>query len=106
MPKYLCQVRYTPEGVKGLVKEGAAGRKQFVEGMVKSLGGRMESMYFAVGDVDAYVVIDVPDGASANAMSIAVNQSGAVQLRTTLLITAEEMDAAIKKNVAYRAPGK
>ena len=40
------------------------------------------------------------------ALSIAVNASGAVNLRTIPLITPEEVDAAAKKQVAYRPPGQ
>jgi hypothetical protein len=38
-------------------------------------------------------------------MSLVVNASGAVQLKTTVLLTPEEMDAAAKKSVSYQAPG-
>ena len=39
------------------------------------------------------------------AISLAVNATGAVRLATTPLITPEEMDAASKKTVDYKAPG-
>jgi uncharacterized protein with GYD domain len=65
----------------------------------------MESYYFAFGESDVYVVFDMPDVASAMAISLAVNSSGAVKLKTIPLISAEEMDAAAKKQIAYRPPG-
>ena len=39
------------------------------------------------------------------ALSLTTGGSGAVSVRTTVLITPEEIDEATKKSVAYRAPG-
>ncbi len=106
MPKYLIQASYTAEGTKGLLKEGGSGRRKGVEEIVKAAGGRMECFYYAFGKRDVYSIIDVPDAATAAALSMAINASGAVQLRTTPLISPEEIDEAAKKTVNYRAPGK
>ena len=51
-------------------------------------------------------VVDAPDNVSIAAMSLAVNASGVTSLRTTPLLTPEEMDAAAKKQVTYRGPGQ
>jgi uncharacterized protein with GYD domain len=69
------------------------------------MGGKMEAFYYAYGDADAYIIVDVPNALDGLALSIAVNASGAVSLATVPLITPEEMDAACKKSVNYRAPG-
>jgi uncharacterized protein with GYD domain len=106
MPKFLYQATYTGEGTKGLLKDGGSKRRAAVEEMAKALGGKVEAFYYAFGDPDVFVIVDVPDQASAAAVSLAVNASGAVHLRTTVLMTPEEMDAAAKKTVQYRAPGK
>ena len=73
--------------------------------LIEGIGGKVEAFYFAYGEDDAYVIIDVPDAASGLAVSLAVNASGAVRLSTIPLITPEEIDAAAKKSVQYRAPG-
>jgi len=106
MPKYLYQASYTPEGTKGLLKDGASKRRAAVEEVAKALGGKVEAFYYAFGEPDVFVIVDVPDHASAAAVSLAVNASGAVRLKTTVLMTPEEMDAATKKSVSYRPPGK
>src|SRR5688572_28256891 len=106
MPKFLLHGSYTTEGTKGLVREGGVARRATVEKLVQSLGGKVEAFYFAFGETDAYAIIDVPDIETAAALSFAVNQSGAVGLRTTLLLTPEETDRAIKKKIDYRAPGQ
>ena len=106
MPKFLYQASYTAEGTKGLLKEGGSKRRAAVEEVMKALGGKVEAFYYAFGDPDVFLIVDVPDQASAAALSLAVNASGAVHLKTTVLMTPEEMDAAAKKTVSYRAPGK
>lgn len=105
MPKFLIKASYNADGARGLMKEGGTARRALVEKLVQGLGGKVEAFYFAYGDADAYVITDVPDAAAGIAISLAVNASGAVRLATIPLITPEEIDAASKKVVAYRAPG-
>ena len=106
MPKYLMEGSYAVEGVKGLVKEGGSSRRKVVETLITGMGGKLEAFYYAFGKSDVFLIVDLPDAATAVAMSLAVNQSGAVQLSTTPLMTAEEVDEASKKSVPYRPPGK
>src|SRR5262245_3516685 len=106
MAKYLYEGSYLPAGTKGLLKDGGSKRRAAVEAMTKALGGTVEAFYYAFGDPDVVVIVDVPDSVSASAVSLAVNASGAVRLKTTVLLTAEEMDQAAKKSVKYRVPGK
>ena len=105
MPKYLISASYTSEGAKGVMKDGGSKRKQAAEAAIKSGGGRMEAFYFAFGEADAYIIVDAPDAASAVATSLAINSTGAVRTKTTVLITPEEVDQATKKPVSYKPPG-
>jgi uncharacterized protein with GYD domain len=105
MAKYLVKASYTPDGIRGLMKEGGTARRAALQKVVEGVGGRIDAFYFAYGDADVYVISDLPDANTAMALSLAVNASGAVRLSTIPLITPEEMDAACKKSVAYRAPG-
>jgi len=68
MPKFLIEGSYTPEGLKGLAKEKAAGRKTALADALTSVGGKLEAMYFALGDADVYVLCDCPDHVSAAAL--------------------------------------
>ena len=43
--------------------------------------------------------------ASAAAVAVAVSASGAVRIKTTPLLTVEEMDQALSKPVSYTRPG-
>ena len=106
MPKYLIQGSYTAEGAKGLLNEGGSSRIKAVEEALKSLGGKLEAFYFAFGDTDTFVIVDVPDNASVAALSLAFGASGRGHIKTTALLTADEIDAAVAKKVTFRAPGK
>jgi uncharacterized protein with GYD domain len=106
MSKYLFQGTFTEQGLKGLLKEGGSGRRQAVEQLTKGMGGKLEAYYFTLGMDDFVVIVDLPSSIDAVAVSLAVNGSGAVKVRTTALMTPEEIDQATKKTVNYRAPGK
>ena len=106
MPKYLLQASLTAEGVKGLLKEGGSSRRATVKKAFKSVGGTVESFYFGFGETDVYVIADVPDNVSMAAMALTVSASGIVKVKTTALLTPEELDAAAKKTPSYRPPGK
>ncbi len=105
MAKFLIQASYKVDGVKGLLKEGGSSRRAAVEQMIHGLGGRMEAFYFAFGGPDAFVIMDVPDTATAAAVSLKINSTGTEEVSTVALITPDEIDAACKKTVRYRAPG-
>lgn len=106
MAKYLVQGNYVGEGIKGLLKEGGASRRAALEKAVKSLGGTAEAFYYAFGDSDAYLIADLPDNASAAALALMMNASGTVVVKTTVLMTPEELDAAARKTPNYRPPGQ
>jgi uncharacterized protein with GYD domain len=105
MPKYLLTASYTAQGAQGLLKDGGTKRKAAAEAAAKSLGGSVESFYYAFGEADAIIICDMPDNTAAAALSVAIGASGAIQSRTTVLFTPAEMDAACKKTVGYRPPG-
>lgn len=106
MAKYLIRASYTAEGVKGLLRKGGSSRKLAVEKMVKDLGGKLESFYFAFSDHDVYAIVDMPDTKSIAAMSLNINATGLATISTTILINPEEIDQASKLGVNYRKPGR
>jgi uncharacterized protein with GYD domain len=106
MPKYLVQASYTPEGVKGVLSEGGSGRRDAVHQVTESLGGTVETLYFAFGSDDVIVVLDFPDNASAAAVAMTVAATGLINTRMTPLLTAEEIDEAARKSIDFRPPGQ
>ena len=105
MPKYLIQASYVGDGVKGLLKEGGTSRRAATERAVKSLGGTLEAFYYAFGETDAYAIVDVPDNASMAAIALTAGASGAIAVKTTVLLSAEEVDEAVKKAPSHHPPG-
>ena len=106
MPKYLAHASYTAEGLKGLLKDGGSKRREVVEQLAKGVGGTVEAFYYAFGDDDLFVILDLPDNVSATTISLVVNASGAVNAKVTVLITPEEVDQATKKSLDYIPPGQ
>lgn len=104
MPKYLFKSSYTPEGAKGLKAEGGSSRVAVAEESTRSVGGSIESFYFAFGGTDCYVIAELPDHAAAAAVALAVNASGTIQTETVVLLTPQELDAAAKHSVGFRPP--
>ena len=106
MPKYLVEACYTSEGLKNLQKDRAEGRTAAIKAAVQSIGGKVEVLYWALGEYDAVIVAELPDATSAAALALAASASGMVRTRTTQLLTAEEVDSAFAKSVRYRPPGQ
>ena len=106
MGKYLWQANYVGEGLKGLLKEGGSSRRAVVEKIIDSMGGKLEAFYYAFGKTDLYAIVEMPDNVSVAAFALTVAASGAVTLKTTVLMTPEEIDKAAKKTPSYRPPGK
>jgi uncharacterized protein with GYD domain len=105
MPKFLIEANYVGEGINGLLKEGGSRRHAAVEELFKSLGGTVEVFYYAFGNRDVIIVGDLPDNATAAALVLRVNASGAAKCTTTVLMTPQEVDTAVKKTGTYRPPG-
>ena len=106
MPKYLSLGSYTAEGVAGVLKDGGTGRRKAVQAAVEALGGKLEAYYFAFGEHDVVAISEVPDNVTAAALAIGIGSTGTVSLKTTVLITPEELDEATRKTVAFRAAGR
>jgi uncharacterized protein with GYD domain len=106
MAKFLYQAAYSVDGIKGVLKEGGSARRAAVEAAAKALGGRVEAFYYAFGDVDVLFIVDGFDNAAAAAFSMTIAATGAGSIKTTVLMSTEEIDQAAKKTISYRAPGR
>ena len=103
MPKYLFSGSYTTEGIKGLLKEGGSARRDAVKKLIESLGGTIESLYFAFGGDDFFIIADAPDNVKAAAGTLIANASEATSVKTTVLLTPEEIDQVSKISAGYRS---
>jgi uncharacterized protein with GYD domain len=106
MAKYLIKASYNQQGLKGVMKDGGSARVAAVEKLAAGVGGSLESLYFAFGDADIYVTVEVPGHAEATAIAAAVGSSGAFsRYETVVLLSPEEVDKAMKVAVDYSPPG-
>ena len=105
MARYLVRATFNDQGARGMLKEGGSARRATLDQLITKVGGSMEAFYFAFGDDDVIVIANLPDNVTAAALGLNVSASGAVHTTTTVLLTPEEIDAAVKKEVGYRAPG-
>ena len=110
MAKYLMQSSYTVEGLKGLLKEGGTGRRAAVEQALQALGGTLEAYYYAFGDTDLFLIVDLPDNVTASAAALVANAAGTSKIKTAVLVMPEEVDRATELakelGAAYRPPGQ
>jgi uncharacterized protein with GYD domain len=105
MPKYMFKVSYSATGLQGVLGEGGTSREEAARSTVESVGGSLECLYFAFGDVDVYLMADFPDAASAAAVAMTVSATDALSIETVALLEPSEVDEAVGKSVDYRAPG-
>jgi uncharacterized protein with GYD domain len=106
MPKFLCAVRYSADGARGVAQDGGSSRARAAKELLESVGGNLECFYFAFGDVDMYAIGDFPDDIDAAAVGLAVAQSAGSTMAMTQLLTPEEMDTVVSRRPIYREPGQ
>ena len=106
MPKFLIKASYNAEGLKGLQKEKASGREKAVVAGCEAHGGKLDAIYYALGDDDVFVIVDFPSTVHVASLATAVAAAGAYShVRTVALLTVAEMDKALGDSKGYRAPG-
>lgn len=105
MPKYLLEVNYTLEGLKGVMAKGGSARKAAAAAAAKSAGGKVDAFYFAFGGTDVFVIADMPDNEAAAALALTVSAAGGASVRTTVLLTPDQIDVATGREVRYKPPG-
>jgi uncharacterized protein with GYD domain len=106
VPRFLLIADYTAQGAQGLMTAGGSARKTAVEKAVAGLGGRLETFDFAFGGDDLYTVLDMPDTESMAALALTVRGTGAVEVRTIVLLSPEQLDRASQLRPDYTAPGQ
>lgn len=106
MAKYLLKIRYSAEGIGGVMKDGGSPRRAAADELAKAVGGSVESFYYAFGDHDAYAICDMPDNKAAATVAMTVSATGKISISTVPLLTVDEMDAiAAGSKLSYTPPG-
>ena len=89
--------KYISSGMQGLIKDGGSSRVEQARKNIANLGGKVEAVYFALGDYDIYAILEFKDNISITALSMALNAGGGMETSTTVLLSPEEIDEATKK---------
>jgi uncharacterized protein with GYD domain len=106
MPKYLLEVNYSLEGIRGVRAQGGSARVKAATELIESLGGSIESFNFAFGSSDVYLIANFSDDVAAATAALTVSAGGGATTRTVPLLTPAQVDEAVAKNVTYRPPGR
>ena len=108
MARYLIKAQFTSEAMASMIKN-PTDREEAIRPMFEAMGCTLEQYYFAVGENNVYVLAEIPDNISGEALTMAVLASGAIaSTKTTVLLTAQEAIEAMKKagGIVYRPPAK
>ena len=105
MSRYLFIARYDSTGAQGVLAKGGRARATAIEKAAAGLGGRIETFDFSFGEDDVYTLCELPDNQSAAAFALAVSSTGLAHVRTVVLMTPQDIDAATRQSVDYAAPG-
>ena len=104
MPRFLFIGEYAPQAAKAILAVGGTARRAAIADMATEVGGRLESFDFAFGTDDVYSIAELPDARTAAALALTINGSGVARVRTVVLMTPEEVDAAGQIRPDYRPP--
>ena len=106
MAHFLLQGAYTAEAWSALVNN-PQDRSVAIRPAVEKLGGSIKSVWFAFGEYDVVLIMEMPDNVSAAAFSLAVAAGGAFKAHTTTpLMTIEEGVEAMRRagGAGYQPP--
>jgi len=106
MARYLLQISIKPEAYATMM-QNPQDRGEAVRPIFEAVGGSLEEYYFAVGENTVYVLCEVPDLASQEALTMVVLAGGAItSIKATGILTAKEAVDVMKKagEIVYSPP--
>jgi uncharacterized protein with GYD domain len=105
MPKYLITASLTQDGLQGTLNEGSITRREAIRRAAESIGGNLEALYYAFGDRDVYIIVELPDNVTGAAAGMIVSAAGDWSSTTFVLVTTpEQMDELSNENVQAHTP--
>lgn len=108
MPKFIVLYTFKGETLRDFMKK-PTDRAAAVDQAAQSVGGRLESYYWMLGQYDGFAIVDVPDSSAAARLAVTVSSTGAfTHLETHELFSSEEVLRLMKgsQDVTYAAPGQ
>jgi len=108
MATFMIQGSYTAESWAALLAH-PVDRSDAVRPVIEKMGGKLLNAFFAFGDTDIFLIVDMPGNVEAAAISLAVAAGGAFKsMKTTPLMSIAEGMEAMKKAAksGYKAPAR
>ena len=106
MAHYLYQVAYSQESW-AVQLQNPRNVTERIAGPVAELGGNVVGAWYAFGEYDLIIILEMPDNVSMAALALAFAAGGAVgTAKTTVLLPLEDGLAAMRKAAgsSYRPP--
>ncbi|MBW2060096.1 MAG: GYD domain-containing protein [Deltaproteobacteria bacterium] len=93
MPLFMMFGKYSSEALKGVSSE----RTDKAEELIGKHGGKVVSMYAALGEYDLVFTIDFPDAEKALTASVALNKLTGVSFTTSPVVEIKEFDKLVSE---------
>ena len=105
MRRYMIQIKYNAKSVKGLVAN-PQDRKPQAQIIMEKLGGKLIDFYFAFGEWDAVIIVELASDVHAMGIALADVAGDVGSTKVTVLYDMDEAVQAmeIAGSIDYKAP--
>ena len=88
MPTYIALIRFTQQGVETIkdAQSRLAGARQTIE----SMGAKMDTVYYTMGQYDAVGIVEAPDDETVSRLALAIASKGNIRTETLRAFTPDE----------------
>ena len=93
MPRYLSLINFTDTGIRSVSE--SLDRAEHFKATVAEAGGKVEAVYWAVGDADGAVIFDAPDEATGARLLLKIGHDGFVRTKTLRIYDSTEFRAIV-----------
>jgi uncharacterized protein with GYD domain len=93
MATYIMFGKYSSVALKGI----SAKRTTKAKDLIKKFGGKVESLYALLGEIDLVFTVDFPDAEQAMKASIALAKLTGISFSTSPAVTIDEFDKMLAK---------
>lgn len=95
MPKYVCLVSFTQQGLKNL--GATTKRAEALEENAKKMGVEVVHTFWTVGQYDLVHILDAPDDKTAASLAFSLGAVGNVRTETMRAFDRDEMTEILEK---------
>lgn len=93
MVRYLSLMSYTDQGIRAV--DQSCQRAKAFRAAVEAAGGKVQSLYWAIGEYDGAFVFEAPDEATATRLLLSLSELGNVRTRSQRVFDESEFQAVL-----------